>query len=507
MTLSVADTAFDIEKKAIKHCAQRNRHSWLTCIYCGMFMMSFTSFYAFWYTDTFSDYVLSHLKLENGSRTFDWFQNPPIKVQYRIRIFNYTNVKEFEAGTASKLRVQELGPYIYQETKNRVNVVMHENSTVTFQEKRSYEWIGGRPENDIVVIPNIPLMFTIAFVRDLSFPLRFITNSLLASLRQRTFINETVGGFLWGYKTPLFDLAKPLIMLKENLSFDKFGLLVVKNGVNKDRITMNTGSRSLDDLGIIERVNGKDNRKIWGDEKCDKIMGGDGTMFPPHLIKNTSNTLYVYSHEMCRNLPFRFAEQETTYGIPSLRYKFTPDAFNYSDTQNKCFCPKVGDSRVCPPAGLFNLSACAFDTPFLLSFPHFYGADESLLNQIDGLNPCQENHESYADVHPRLAVPMAGWSRIQMNLEVRKAIAVPFLGELKDGMILPLVWMEIGTDEIPESILKILQTAHFTATNVEMALQWGSFIAMIFSLSALLAVLWKYHVQRDKETFPKRSSV
>lgn len=227
MKISVAETAFDIERTAIRHCAQRNRlHSWLTWFYCGMFMMSCTSFYVFWYTDTFSDYVLSQMKVLNGSRSFDWFQHPPIKLQYRIRIFNYTNVEEFEAGTASKLRVEELGPYVYRETKNRVNVVMHENGTVTFQEERSYEWITGRPENDSVVVPNIPLMFTIAFVRDRNFPLRLLINTVLATLQEQTFIKETVGGFLWGYETSLFNMAKKVISLQQDVPFDKFGLLV-----------------------------------------------------------------------------------------------------------------------------------------------------------------------------------------------------------------------------------------------------------------------------------------
>lgn len=36
----------------------------------------------------------------------------------------------------------------------------------------------------------------------------------------------------------------------------------------------------------------------------------------------------------------------------------------------------------------------------LSSFPHFYKADKSLLEQIDGLNPRQEDHETYIDLHP-----------------------------------------------------------------------------------------------------------
>ncbi|XP_072758541.1 scavenger receptor class B member 1 [Anoplolepis gracilipes] len=495
MTISVADTvaSLDIEKKAMKHCTRRNRlHFWLAWIYCGMFLMSFACFYIFWYTDAFANYVFSQMELRNGSHVFEFWQHPPIQVEYRIRVFNYTNVKEFEAGMVKKLRVQELGPYVYRETKDRVNVVIHENGTMTFQEKRSYMWVGGRPDSDTVMVPNVPLMFATAFVRDLSFPVRFVTNTVLSTLQEQTFINETVNGFLWGYDNRLFHMVKPLMMLKRDIPFDKFGMLATRKGVSKDRFTIKT---NLDEFGVIERVNGIDNRKIWDDEKCDRIMGSDGSMFPPHIIQDTSKILYVYSHEMCRNLPFHFVGQATTYNIPSLRYKFTPDAYNFTDPQNKCFCPKVNGIRVCPPSGLFNVSACNFGAPLLSSFPHFYGANKSLLKQVDGLNPRQEDHDSYVDLHPRIAAPMAGWSRLQLNLEVRSAIGVPFLGKLKDGMILPLFWMEMGVDEVPESVLELLQSAHFTVTNVEMALQWCSLLIMMISLSATIACLWKYRVQ------------
>ncbi|KAL6433397.1 hypothetical protein ACFW04_006503 [Cataglyphis niger] len=505
MTISVTDTALDIEKKAMKHCTRRNRfHSWLTWIYCGTFLMSFASFYAFWYTDTFSNYVFSQMELRNGTRTFNLWQHPPIQIEYRIHIFNYTNVKEFETGRASKLRVQELGPYVYQEKKDRVNVVLHENGTVSFQEKRSFVWVGGRPDNDTIVVPNVLLMFATAFVRDRSFAVRFVTNTVLSTLQERSFINETAGGFIWGNDNRLFHMAKPLMMFERDISFDKFGILVSRDGVSKDRITMGTGSRTIDNLGMIERVNGIDNRHIWNDERCDKIMGSDGSMIPPRLIEDTSKTLYIYSQEMCRSLPFHFTEQVTTFGIPSLRYKFTPDAFNFSDPQNKCFCQKVNGLRVCPPTGLFNISACNYGMPLLSSFPHFYGADKSLLEQIDGLNPRQEAHESYINLHGRIATPMAGWSRTQLNLEVRKAIGVPFLGRLKDGAILPLIWIEMGVDKIPESMLEILQSAHFTIANVEMALQWCSLTAMILSLSALVIYLWKCRVQREKSQVSRK---
>ncbi|XP_011685053.1 PREDICTED: lysosome membrane protein 2-like [Wasmannia auropunctata] len=498
MTISVADTALDMEKKAIGRCARRSHRLrlWLAWFYCGIFLISSAGFYAFWYTNAFNDVLLSQLPLRNGTRAFDWWQRPPFTLKHRAYIFNYTNVDEFEAGEANKLRVQELGPYEYRETLTRTNVALHDNGTVTYQIKRSFEWIGGRPGNDTVVVPNVPLMFATAYVRDLNFAMRFITNTVLSTLQEKSFINETANGFLWGYDNHLFHLSKPLMMLERDIPFEKFGMLAIKKGIDKDRFTVHTGSRGIENIGVIDRLNGMNTRHVWDDERCDKIEGSDGSMFPPHLIEDPSEALWVYSKDICRKIPFRFSEEVTTFDIPSLRYKFTPDVYNFSDKQNECFCSKVHGKRVCPPSGLFNMSACSYGSPLLSSFPHFYGADKSVLEQVDGLNPRQKDHESYMDIHPRIAVPMAGWSRIQVNLEVRKAVGVPFLGKLKDGIILPLIWFEDGVDELPEQILDVLQSAHFTAANVEMALQWGTLITMILSLSAAIACLWKYRVEQ-----------
>ncbi|KYM81847.1 Scavenger receptor class B member 1 [Atta colombica] len=493
MTISMTDTALDIEKKAIGRCGRRSHRLriWFTWIYCGIFLISSVGFYMFWYTDAINNYMLSFMELRNGTLIFDWWQCPPLKMKYKIYIFNYTNVDEFEANEVSKLHVQELGPYEYQETMSRTNVVLNDNGTISYQTKRSFEWIGGRPENDIVLVPNVPLMFTTAYVRDLSFAVRFVTNTVLSTLQEQSFINETVNGFLWGYDTQLFHMAKPLLMLQHDIPFEKFGLLAMKTGIDKDRITIHTGSQDVKNFGVIDRVNGVNRRVIWDDEQCDKIEGTEGGIFPPHLIQDTSKPLYMYAKDICRKISFHFTEQVINYDIPSLRYKFTPDAFNFSNKQNECFCPKVHDKRVCPPSGLFNTSRCNYGTPLLVSFPHFYGADKSLLEQIDGLNPRQEDHETYIDIHPRIAIPIAGRSRIQLNLEVRKAIGVPFLGNLKDGMILPLIWVEIGIDELPEQLLEMIQSAHFTMGNIELALQWSTLITMILSFSAMITCFWK----------------
>jgi hypothetical protein len=45
----------------------------------------------------------------------------------------------------------------------------------------------------------------------------------------------------------------------------------------------------------------------------------------------------------------------------------------------------------------------------MISFPHFYLGDPRLLEEVEGLNPDPEKHNSYLDVHEVL---IAGVDRI-----------------------------------------------------------------------------------------------
>lgn len=58
--------------------------------------------------------------------------------------------------------------------------------------------------------------------------------------------------------------------------------------------------------------------------------------------------------------------------------------------------------------------------PILASFPHFYLGNESLWKNFDGLKPEKEKHETYADIHGKLAFPLNGVSRFQINVQLPK---------------------------------------------------------------------------------------
>lgn len=57
---------------------------------------------------------LQNLVLQNGSDAFASFIKPKVGPYYRIHIFNYTNVDAFENRIDDKLRVEDVGPYVFQ---------------------------------------------------------------------------------------------------------------------------------------------------------------------------------------------------------------------------------------------------------------------------------------------------------------------------------------------------------------------------------------------------------
>ncbi|XP_076618654.1 scavenger receptor class B member 1 [Colletes latitarsis] len=469
---------------------------------------SIVVFVVFWFTNVFRDAILSNLELRNGTPAFFMWQRPPVGLAFHVYVFNYTNLHEFESGNASKLRVQEVGPFVYRETLNRLNVVLEDNGTVTYQEKRSYRWVSGKSENETVIVPNVLLMSTLAFSRNLPYAVQLALTMFLSGLRSKTFLELPVGEYLWGYEDKLFQVAKPFASLKHHLPFDEFGILAFRNGVNEDRITMNTGVQDLRNIGLIERVNGENDRKIWGDERCDRVYGTDGSMFPPRWIEPPYADIYVYAKDLCRQIPFSYKRRDFSNGIPTLRYKISSNVFTSPRNKDSCFCSKESYDSIsgrCPPLGTFNISTCKSGAPFLVSFPHFYSGDESLFKAVDGLAPRPEHRDSYIDLHPRLAVTVATRMKFQLNLEVRKATGVPFAGNLQDGSILPLIWIDSGIEELPESVQDILYRGHYLVNAVEAGFQWCSLIGVILSCGAFVAAFKKEKETESSQHQPNRT--
>jgi hypothetical protein len=57
--------------------------------------------------------ISQRMTLTEGSTLYYFWQKPPVNIYIKVYVFNVTNPKEFLSGR-EKLRVQEVGPYIYR---------------------------------------------------------------------------------------------------------------------------------------------------------------------------------------------------------------------------------------------------------------------------------------------------------------------------------------------------------------------------------------------------------
>lgn len=96
-----------------------------------------------------------------GGEIFDLWAKPPVNLYIKIYLYNITNPDEFLAGT-EKLKVEEVGPYVYQEMLVHDNVTFNENGTISTTPRHPLVWIEelseGRREDDMFMLPHIALL-------------------------------------------------------------------------------------------------------------------------------------------------------------------------------------------------------------------------------------------------------------------------------------------------------------------------------------------------------------
>lgn len=65
---------------------------------------------------TCQNHILSQKLLmnEEDGEIFDMWAKPPVDLFLKVYLFNITNADDFMEGRDEKLRVEEIGPYVYR---------------------------------------------------------------------------------------------------------------------------------------------------------------------------------------------------------------------------------------------------------------------------------------------------------------------------------------------------------------------------------------------------------
>lgn len=457
---------------------------WWFVLLAALCLIIFGILVVIFFTTWFNLILDREIALQTGSLTFKWWKQPPVHPVMKIYVYNVTNANAF-LNDGEKPILDELGPYVYIETWEKVNITEHKNGTISYNLKKIFQFDAEQSVgsvDDMVVMPNIPMLSATSQSKHAARFLRLAMASIMDILKVRPFVEVSVGQLLWGYEDPLLKLAKDVVTKDQKLPYEEFGLMVGKNGTGNDIFTVFSGIGDITRMNLLQSFNGKTNLGHYKTDECNRINGSDGSLFPPHMTKNT--TVYIYEKDLCRLLPLKFMKEITAKaGIPG--YRFTPPEDVFADLarnpDNDCFCP---GGPPCAPHGLFNVSLCQYDSPVLISFPHFYLADPKLLDAVEGISPPDpEKHRLYIDIQPEMGVALGAKARVQINLAVSQVIDIKQVATFPD-IIFPIMWFEDGIDELPDEVTSLLKLAT-TAPNIAKAV----ICYTVLIIGALLLVL------------------
>lgn len=168
------------------------------------------------------------LNLNSDTLLYKLWLNPPLEVFIVAYIFNYTNVEAFVSGREPKLKLEEVGPYVYKEVLSNHNVTVNEaNNTITYTPRREYIFVPersvGDPKVDRIRNVNIPYMGVTTAATQLSMFAALGLSALMKRLNAQPILNVTVHDYLWGYEDHMVHLASKFV--PSLIDFPNFGIM------------------------------------------------------------------------------------------------------------------------------------------------------------------------------------------------------------------------------------------------------------------------------------------
>nr|AFG73002.1 sensory neuron membrane protein 1 [Cnaphalocrocis medinalis] len=408
----------------------------------------------------------------------------PFPLNFKVYMFNYTNPEEVQKGGIPI--VKEIGPYHFDEWKEKVGIEDHEeDDTITYKKRDVFIF---RPDlsgpgltgEEIVVIPHV-LMMGIATIVNKEKPtmlgmLSKAFNGIFDEPKD-VFLRAKVLDLLFRgiiincQRTEFAPKAVCTALKKEaatGLSFEannqyRFSLFGLRNGtIDPHVVTVKRGIKNVMDVGKVIAVDGKPEQDVWKD-KCNEYQGTDGTVFPPFLTEK--DNLESFSGDLCRSFKPWYQKKTSYRGIKTNRYVANIGDFA-NDPDMQCFCDTPD---TCPPKGVMDLMKC-MKAPMYASLPHFLDSDPNLLKHVKGLSPDANEHGIEIDFEPISGTPMVAKQRVQFNMLLLKADKLELIQDLPNTLS-PVFWIEEGL-ALNKTFVKMLKTQLFIPKRIVGVVKW-----------------------------------
>ena len=445
----------------------------------------------------FEKMLSKKLIVRSGSDVLKSYKKVPIPLYYQAYLFNLTNADDVLRG--AKPKVQEVGPYTYRMTKERIDIKFnHSIGTVTGKSKKTYYFDREMSSGDLTdVVTTINLAYISlaakASANKLLPAVRSIVQLLFTRFQLNPFMTHTVGELMFeGYEEPILKSLFPLTKKKAH-GLGRTSLYYLKNGTVDSVSEMFTGELGMENYQHLHSFEGETKLNFWSEEKCNRLNGSEGSQFPRPL--ELDKRLYLFSPALCRSVYLTY-EKDTTLGPLTLhRFRLSAEAMR-KGPENACFCTSNFTCR----SSTVDVTHCKGGTPIVISTPHFLDSDSETINSIEGLNPNKEHHETFLDIEPNTGVTMRVNKRIQINMPLKRYADFPALVDVPE-VIFPVLW-------INESALVPLERAnklHKTLTVPSTIVKYGAVALLVIGLILItVACYLTYKVYKTNVALGKK---
>lgn len=183
-----------------------------------------------------------------------------------------------------------------------------------------------------------------------------------------------------------------------DIPYEKIALLAERNSSDllSGDFTIKTGVDDIGSLGKISKFNNLQEFPFYTAKPCNTLKGSPGEFHPPNV--NTKEPLNLFIPAICRSIEYEYEKDDEVKGIKGNRFSLSKKTLDNGTVYEENKCYQSGEKL---PSGLSNASVCNYGFPAFISAPHFYMADPSLLDAVEGITPSvKDMHESYVTLEP-----------------------------------------------------------------------------------------------------------
>ncbi|KAG7310214.1 hypothetical protein JYU34_004768 [Plutella xylostella] len=438
-------------------------------------------------------------RLANGSKIHRVLQQRLDSVHVQTFLFNVTNADRFLSGEDHKLKVEEVGPFTYKETRTNLDLELDEaagvmryspHTDVSFLPEESV----ADPREVNITMPNIALLTMASMLSSYGGFTKIPFNMLVRRIKTQPIVSIDAHNYLWGYDEPLITFGNSV--LPGFINFKRMGIM--------DRLydpslkyRLEVGATDADKFQIRSLNGAKGMKALNYDDperrtKCNTFEDAyEGIAYPPGMTPDSK--VRIWRNVLCRFLELDFVEERhMEYGAQALVYTISNRTYNYGPDK-ECLCNK----GVCVN-GISDLSPCFLGLPLAISNAHFLDGEPKLFRRIEGLNPDPKKHGSHFLIEPTVGMALGTSFTIQVNVVVDDVAFSPEAGAFSN-MVVPIAYYKIVQPPLHEAQLDNLRKICITGPRIFLGVEIALFLIGITIIGySMRRILWNAAICGDQ---------